>query len=172
MEAQIRQIESTCQAEIDSINEKAEKSLHELKEYYEKEKSRVESRLSEEKEKSSKRYTLMCEEYEARLREERENFEDDIAALQEEMNTQSTASSNDFISLREQKSLDSQKIQTLEKYLQETKESLNNIHISHTNSMETQLESFNKERRNLLDKVEKLAQDSAQKDRELTAGQY
>ena len=172
MESRIKQIESSSQEEIDSINAKAEQSLHELKEYYEKEKARVESRLTEEKDKSAKRYTLMCEEYEARLREERENYEDDIATLHEEMNTQSTASSNDFISLREQKSLDSQKIQTLEQYLQETKESLNTIHISHTNSMETQLESFNKERRSLLDKVEKLAQDSANKDRELTAGLY
>lgn len=172
MDSQIRDIEQSSKAEIEDINTKSEQSLTELKDYYEIEKQRVEQRLADEKSKAERRYNLMSEEYEQRLREDREQLEDEIAALQDEISDVHSSNNSDFASLRQQKSLDTQKIETLELHLKETKESLSAIHASHANSMEAQLASFNQERQNLLEKIEKLASESATKDRELTASVY
>jgi len=52
-----------------------------LKNYYEKEKLRLDSRIQEERNRGDKKYKLMCEEYEDRLRQEQDSYEDEIADL-------------------------------------------------------------------------------------------
>lgn len=60
---------------------KSEESLAHLKNFYEQEKDRLERRITEEKEKATKRYNLMVEEYEQRLRDEQNQHEDDMMML-------------------------------------------------------------------------------------------
>ena len=65
-------------------------------------------------------------------------------------------------------SLKEQQIESLEKYLMETKESLNKLQAMSSNHMEQQLDKFNEERKELISKIEKLTGELTKKERVIT----
>ena len=64
--------------------------------------------------------------------------------------------------------LNKQKIESLEKYLAETKESLSKIQSTNSTVMEQQMDRFKEERRELLDKLEKATAEMTKKERLIT----
>jgi chromosome segregation ATPase len=70
--------------------------------------------------------------------------------------------------LDHENSLKAQQIESLEKYLQETKDSLNKIQSLQTSHMEQQLDKFNEERREMIGKIEKLTAEMTRKERVIT----
>jgi chromosome segregation ATPase len=172
LESQIENMQGRASEEIQAINLKSEQTLAQVKYFYDQEKMRLEQRLIDEKERAEKKYGLMCEEYEDRIRQEVEALEEEINNLNEDMSEMHATHTEDIAKLRHQNALDSQKIETLEKYLKETRDNLDSMQKSHTNAMEQQLESFKRERNNLLEKVEKLASDLSIREREFTSLTY
>lgn len=172
LEEELENIHSNHDQELNQIRSDSELTISQLKKFYEKEKSILEQRLIEEKERVDKKYILMCEEYEARLKEDQEQLEDEIAALQEELHLSETSHSQELQQLKNQSALDQQKIETLEKYLAEIKENYSSLQKSNSNSMEQYFDNFNKERNSLLEKIEKLSTDLTCKERELSSANY
>ena len=65
-------------------------------------------------------------------------------------------------------SLKLQQIESLDKYLQETKESLNKMQSMTNSHIEQQLDKFNEERKEMIAKIEKLTQEITRRERSIT----
>ena len=106
------------------------------------------------------------------MNEETENLNIEIQGLEDELDESRIQYEGEISGLQQTCQLNEQKIETLESYLKEAKNNLSELNSTHSQSIEQQIESFNKERATLLEKVEKLASDLSNKDREYTALKY
>ncbi len=70
LESEIEELTNQQEATISEMQIKAEQQLQNLKQMYESERHRLETRLSEEKEAYRKKHQLTIEEYETRIRDE------------------------------------------------------------------------------------------------------
>ena len=59
--------------------------MTQLRNFYELEKERLENRLIYERDKNTKNYNTLVEEYETRIREEQRSYEDEIESLKDEL---------------------------------------------------------------------------------------
>ena len=66
------------------------------------------------------------------------------------------ATAEELQDYKNQASLDQQKIDSLENYISEIKENLANLQKSSATTIEQQIESFNKERTQLIDKIDSI----------------
>lgn len=148
------------------IKNKHEEVISQLKKYCEEDKARNDSRLREERERAEKKYLLACEEYEKKQQEEQEHYECEISNLQQELRELHERYSSELQHFRHKSDFDSQKIETLERYLSSTKDQIASIQNAQAQSLDTHLQAFNGERAGLLDKIERLASELAGKERE------
>ena len=146
---------------------RSEEAIQQLRTFYEAEKERLERRVLEEKEKSDKRYNLMVEEYEERIREEQNNLEEEIENLKDELREHEIQSQNVVQQYEHEMDLRQKTIENLEKMLKESKENHANIQVVHQNNIDTQLQNFNLERGNLSQKLELIKAEIALKDKEI-----
>ncbi|OMJ79820.1 hypothetical protein SteCoe_20069 [Stentor coeruleus] len=151
--------------ENSEIKTKHEEVIVQLKKYCEEDKARNEARVKEERDRAEKKYQLMCEEYERKIQEEQDHYESEMSSLQQELRELHERSTQEIQHLRHKSDFDSQKIETLEKYLSSTKDQISSIQAAQAQALDTHLQAFNCERNNLLDKIEKLASDNASKER-------
>ena len=158
--------------ELQSVNQRSEASYSQLKEFYEAEKKRLETRLQDEKERAEKKYNLMIEEFEERIRTENENFEEEILNRDEEIQSIENYYNEEINNYKRQSGLDLQKIETLEKYLKDTKEQLEASQKSQALALEQLQERFNAERTSLLEKIEKVVNELSLKEREYSSVLY
>ncbi|CAG9316966.1 unnamed protein product [Blepharisma stoltei] len=172
LENTLEELRTKTNDEIQAANARAESSYQQLKEFYEEEKKRMEGRLQEEKERADKKYNIMSEEYEDRLRQEADAYEDDLAAKEDELHDLEAYYNDEITQLKHQSGLDTQKIETLEKYLKDNKEQIEAMQKTHNLSMEQLQERMNSERASLVEKVEKMASELAAKERELSSVSY
>ena len=172
LERQMEEMQAKASREIAVINSKSEESLQQLKNFYEIEKERLEHRVVEEKGKAESRYNFMVEEFEQKIREDTDLAEDQRLDLEAQIEELNDIYGQEITQLKQQIALDAQKIETLERHLKETKDNLASIHTSHALAIEQQLDNFNKERANLLEKIERLAGEAATKEKELTTVTY
>ena len=172
LESQLEDTKLRMNEELQSSNSRAESSYIQLKEFYEQEKVRMETRMTDEKSRADKKYSSMCEEYEDKIRIDTENYEDELQMKDQELREQEQYYSEELAGYKHQTGLSQQKIETLEKYLKETKEQLETAQRSHTSMIEQLQERLNSEKNILLEKVEKLANETSAKDRELTSLTY
>lgn len=172
LESQLEDTKLRMNEELQSSNSRAETSYIQLKEFYEQEKARLETRMADDKSRADKKYASVCEEYEEKIRIDTENYEDELEMKDQELRDQEQYYSEELASYKHQSGLSHQKIETLEKYLKETKEQLESLQKSHTVFVEQLQERLNSEKNILLEKVEKLANESSVKDRELTSLGY
>lgn len=59
--------------------------MTQLRNFYELEKERLENRLIDERDKNTKNYNNLVEEYENRIREEQRQYEDEIESLKDDL---------------------------------------------------------------------------------------
>ncbi|OMJ73597.1 hypothetical protein SteCoe_27672 [Stentor coeruleus] len=152
--------------------ERNEASISQLKEFYEAEKKRLETRLQDDKERAEKKYNIMVEEYEDRIRQEADNYEEEIAAKDDELRDMDAYFNEEINSLRHKQGLDQQKIDSLEKYIKESKEQIESMQKANALALEQAQERTNAERSSLVEKIEKLANDLASKEREMASILY
>ncbi len=88
--------------------------------------------------------------------------------VQDEMHDKEQHMQEVINQLDHENSLKQQQIESLEKYLQETKDSLNKIQSMSNSHFEQQLDKFNEERKELLAKIEQLTGDITKKERVIT----
>ena len=168
LEKQIEDKESQSQKEISDIQQKSEESLAQMKNFYEMEKERLEHRIIEEKEKIERKYGGQLEEYENRLKEEQASHSEEMDLLQEELREMEGQHQSIVNQYENELNLKEQKIESLQQYLKETKESLDRIQSLNNSALEQQVGMFNTERGNLLTKIEKLTHEVTTKERATT----
>lgn len=167
LEKEIEELKQNAQNESSDLQQRSEESLSQLKLFYENERERLEKRITEEKSRYDRRIAQAIEEYEAKLKEEQSNYEDELLSLREEIKVL-----NEEIEKNEKKSqhdlaLKQQSIETLEKYLRETKESLLGSQDANSRNLEQHLNSFSNERRSLVEKNEAYMNELSRKEREI-----
>ena len=172
LESQLEETKLKMNEELQTAGSRAEASYIQLKEFYEQEKARLEARMVEEKSRADKKYASICEEYEDKIRMDTETYEDDLIAKDEELRDQEQYYSEQIGNYKHQAGLSQQKIETLDKYLRETKDQLESAQKAHAVYIEQLQERLNAEKSILLEKVEKLANESSSKDRDLTSLGY
>lgn len=167
LENQITEKDQQHEDEISDLKLRSEESLAQLKSLFEQEKLRFERKLQDEKEKFEKHVSQLTEEWEQKTREDLQNHEEEVELLNEELKDKERDYQMEVQQLEHELGLKQQNIESLEKYLKETKESLNNLQCNHSSTMEQQLDSFNQERKAFLNKIESLSYDVSKFEKEI-----
>lgn len=166
LEKQLDETREKLLSEIQQEKKNAENSFAQLKESYESEKKRLESRIFEEKEKAEKRFKAMVEEYEEKIRTDCENFEEELASKDQDMREFELIMNEEVNGLKNQVSLDFQKIETLEQYVKDLKAQFESQERAYNNMIEQSQVRFNQERTMMQDKLDKLTSEISVKERD------
>jgi hypothetical protein len=179
LEAKVEELESDLEesrrkasSDIAALNQRAAESLQQLTAAYEGEKTRLNLKIAEEREKAERRLEDAVEEMEGKYREEAGLAEQKIADLEGQLQESLTAWQEERIDNANRAALDAQRLENLENQLKEMKDTLGTVQSSHGTTMEQQLLSFQRERASLQVKIERLAADLASKDKDLMTAQY
>jgi chromosome segregation ATPase len=169
LESELEQKDSKNQSEIQDQQQRSEDDLAQLKSYYELEKERLEKRIQDEKHKSAKQSQSIQEEYEQRIQDDQNQHEDDLEMLQEELRDKEDQLQAMTTHYEHELSLYDQKYQSLEEHLKETKKALDDVQEKNSTSFDQQMQSFNKERKELNIKNDTLNQSLTEKEKRITA---
>ena len=172
LESLLEETKNKANDELQAARTTADTTYVQLKEFYEQEKVRLEARIVEEKGKAEKKYSSMCDEYEDKLREEAESYQYELDVKDQDSLLKDQEYSEEIGNLTHQVGLNKQKIETLEKYLKETKDQLESVQKANIIFIEQLQERLNSEKIILLEKIEKLANEVSAKDRDLTSLGY
>ena len=168
LEQELEQKEEKTQSEVGDMQQRFENDLSQLKSYYEAEKERLERRVQEEKDKGIKNLKSQQEEYEQRMMDDQQQHDEDMENLQEELREkeyQLQQLSNQF---DHESSLNAQKITSLESYIKENKKAFDDAQDKHTVVLDQQINSFNKERKEMLEKINEYSQLLTEKEKRIT----
>lgn len=166
------ELKSKAIADLEEANSQSAAALEELRTISLQKEQHLQDRAEREKSKAEKRFNDMVEEYENKRRE------DDLMQQEriEEMETQITILQTNFqeqiAEISQKYALEQQKVDTLERHLKDTKDSLNSIHSANAGSLQIYLDNFAKERTALLEKIEHLNSELQKKDRESSSLMY
>lgn len=155
-----------CSEEIANVNSEKENTYIQLKDFFESEKSRLDKKLADEKERFEAKMTEICKDYEEKIKEQREEFEGEIQHRDEEISEYEMYMTDELTQHKHRLGLSEQKSQNLEKHLKETKENLENLQKSHTRLTEQIHDIHAKERINLTERIDKLAENLSIKEKE------
>jgi chromosome segregation ATPase len=156
LERDLEDKKSKNQDELEEQQKKFEVDLGQLKNYYEQEKERLEKKVVDEKNKGERNVKTSIEDYEQRMQDEQNQHEDEMEMLQDDLRDkedQLQAVTNKY---EHELSLSDQKIHSLEDHLKETKKALDDIQEKNVTALDTQMNNFNKERKQHLDKTDEL----------------
>ena len=126
LESELEDVNSRIELELQDVNLKNEENLAQLRNFYEIEKERLERRITEEKDRAEKKVANLMEEYESRIREDQNNHEEELDNVKDELREVEIQSATLTQQYERELMLRQQTIDTLERYLKETKESLSN----------------------------------------------
>lgn len=102
------------------------------------------------------------------MRDESANHEDDVEMLQNDINVLQEELRQSVSQYESELALKNQQLEALDKYLQETKDTISSINQTHQQQIEQLQDNFNIERRETTDKLEQLTQKNNTKDRQIT----
>ena len=167
LEKQMDEITEKLSNEIQIEKKNAEASFAQLKDSYESEKKRYESRLAEDKEKYEKRLKSLTEDYEEKIRQDQENFEDELECKDQELRELEQYSTEQISQLKNQTTIDQQKIETLERYLKDLKSQYESQERNYNHLIDQNQVRFNQERNLMQEKLDKLTSELSIKERDL-----
>ena len=167
LDDQIEELKETHGKEIKDLQLKSETALRQLREFYESEKTRLEKRLVEDKEKGDRKYGQIIEEYEIRIREETNNYEDEIENLKDELRDHEVQSQSLMQQFENELDLRQKNIENLEKLLKETKDNLNKLQENNKGDIENLTTQFTYERNGWNEKLENLMKEINNKEKEI-----
>eukprot|EP00347_Sterkiella_histriomuscorum_P002884 403366426 len=165
-EHEIQEKERQFQKEIDAIREKAESSLNQLKQFYVVEKQSIEQKLMDEKMKNHKRVSSYENEMMSKIKQEQQQKDEVLGWLELEMKDQEYEQNAKINNLEQEQLLNQQKIGTLERCLNETKQNLNQIYSFNSELITQQMDRFNHERGSMLERLERLQNEVREKERD------
>ena len=146
---------------MDELNTKSEETIKQLRMIYETEKIRLEEKLKEEKNKAERKIKQITEEYEEKLRETTEELQQEYMNLEEEYKSLEQRSLNYETQAENEINILNHKCETLDKANKELKETIQNANITSKKEFDLLVEKTEKERRDLIDKIEALTQNES-----------
>ncbi|KRX05422.1 P-loop containing nucleoside triphosphate hydrolase [Pseudocohnilembus persalinus] len=167
LEQQIEEMSDKMQRENQEMQVKSEEALAQLKNFYEIEKERLETRLQEEREKREKGQEGILEEYEERLREQASNYEEEIDMLKEDLRELEVQTQTMTGQYEHELDLKIKNIENLEKIVAEGKEQLQQAQKNYAQQIEQQQANYNSEKMGWTEKNESLSSELQRKEKEL-----
>jgi len=169
LETQAEDKQKKYGADLKEMQRRSEESLIQLKSFYEIEKDRLEARIIEEREKANRVCAQQIEECEARIKEEQQLREEEVETLQKDLAECEEQSRMAIGRLEQELELQRQNYKAIESKLKEAKEQFNKLQAINSATLEQQMNSFNEERKGMVDKVEKLSHEITVKERQITS---
>ena len=126
LENELNERNASNQEFIDKLQDERAMDLMQLKEFYESEKQRLETKITEERKNNKIKLDQQQEELDERLKEEQSYHEEEIEMLQEEIKQLEERCKNIIKQAEQDQAMSTQKIEYLEKSLKEAKEDLVN----------------------------------------------
>ncbi len=155
--------------EIVELNRNSEETIAQLKSIFESEKIRFEEKLKEEKAKYEKKMKYNGDEWESKMREIESDLRDELEQLQMDYNDLETTHQQYIQNSEHEIGILGQRNETLEAYLKDTREALNQLQIQSAQNLEQASENFNRERKEYMNKIEQLTLDYNNKEKEITS---
>jgi len=152
----IEELLRTTRLEIEENNVKNEKLICEMQKFFDAEKSNIEFKLAEEKEKFTKKLTEQETYYVEKYKEIEETKNKKIEELEEELSNLESEHREYSIRIEQELNLKTQQAEDLERFFNEQKENMINLQNSHKLEIEKQLENYTSEKKSLYDKNESL----------------
>eukprot|EP01022_Parablepharisma_sp_SALTPOND_P026536 TRINITY_DN64349_c3_g1_i1.p1 TRINITY_DN64349_c3_g1~~TRINITY_DN64349_c3_g1_i1.p1 ORF type:complete len:1293 (-),score=318.68 TRINITY_DN64349_c3_g1_i1:5706-9584(-) len=168
LEEQLEENTKKAQDEIHDLQARSEESLAQLRNFYELEKERLENRVIEEKEKVERRYAQQLEECEIKMKEEQQMHMEEIEMLQNDLKECEIQHQAIIAQLEQENTLLKQKLETQDLQIKEVKEQSAKLQAINNSALEQQLNNFAEERKDLLDKIEKLTKAATVKEKQVT----
>lgn len=159
-------------ADIEDANRQSKAALAELSAISLLREQKLQERAEREKEMAGKRFADMMEEYENKRREDDNMQQERIEELEMQLSIQQGNFQEEIAEIAQKYALEVQKVETLERHLRDTKESLSSIHSANAGSLQIQLDNFARERTAFLEKIEHLNSELQKKDRERSSLMY
>ncbi len=152
----IEELLKSTRLEIEENNIKNEKFIGEMQKIFEAEKSNIEYKLNEEKDKSNKKLSDQENYYMEKYKEIEESKNKKIEELEEEINNLESDHQEFSIRTDQELNLKSQQIEDLERFFNEQKENFTNLQNSHKLEINKQLENFSLEKNKFYEKIDSL----------------
>lgn len=168
LDKKIEEKERIHQREMSDLNRNSEESIAQLKAIFETEKIRFEEKLKEEKLRNEKKIRYAVEEYENKIKDSESDLREEIENLQNDYTELENTHQNYIQNAEHEISMQNQRIDQLDNYLREAKEALANTQIIANNTLDQHTENFNRERKELLGKIEGLQAELANREKEIT----
>ena len=168
-EKKLEEKEQKHQKEQMELNKNSEETINQLKNIYESEKNLFEEKLREEKSKTERKIKALTDEYEKKLSQQETELREEIENLSEDYQLEVENHKNYASQAEHEVGLLQQKIETLENYLSDSKETLSNNQIQSRQILEKEIDNFKKDRNEFLLKIEVLNNENNNKDKEITS---
>ena len=133
---------SKHQQSIEELEEEKTKQLYQLKEFYEADKHRLESRINEERRTAKLKLDQQQEEYDTMLKEEQENHEEELEMLKDELKQIEENRNEEIKQTQQDLVMSQQKIQFLEQSLQDAKQLLSSYQKENSENLNIQLQNY------------------------------
>ena len=172
MERMQEEIQNKARADVQEALEQSESALAELRNISSLKEQQLQKRAEDEKMRAERRYNEMLEEYETKRREDEGMWQERLDDQETQMTLQQSSFQEQLSDLSQRYAIEQQKVETLERHLKDTKESLNSIHSANAGALQIQLDNFAKERNSFLEKIEQLNSELQKKDREQSSLLY
>lgn len=168
LERQMEEQKKRQQEDARELQRHSEESLAQLRNFYEVEKERLEGRIAEERAKAQNVCSQQLEECEARLREEQQHREMEVEALQRDLEECERQNKEIIGELEREAEMQRQRAKGLEDELRDSKEQLVKLQGMSSAALEQQVTKAAEERRNILDRIEKLSHEITVKEKQIT----
>lgn len=154
------------QRELLELNRTSEETINQMKALFETEKIRFEDRLKDEKHRNDRKFKNLIDDYEQKLREMENELKEENEILQSEKD-EIESKHNDYIQSAETEiSMLKNRIESSENALREKQEGYNTLQNQLNLQIDQLSESYGKERKDLLNKIETLVVDNNGKEKE------
>ena len=166
-EAQKEKILTSNREQLESDNNENDRQIQEIRKIFQLEKDKIFKEIQEENEEAAKSLNLLEEEQNEKLTQLEREKDDKIAELQETLDEVTNAHEEYVKKIDRELLLRNQKIESLQKFIEDNKTSINNIKLQQENYLKELLEEFEKDKEILNEKIRK-----ATKDQEETEIEY
>lgn len=154
LEKEIKIVRRSSVMDMSNYKKTCEESLIELKDYYEKERERLNKKIDDEKERYDRNLNETIEEYEALLEKERLNEKETIIQLEEEVKELNLKGLYNKRVYEEELNNKQQNLSLMEQSQEDTKQMLGKIQGSTTSNLKDLIVKFEAERNELLSKID------------------
>lgn len=167
LERELEEVMDRASHEQRESHGKSEEAITQLKNYYELEKEKLESKLALEKEKAEKKYKKMVDDYETKHKNEIATLEDENEQIREEYMTLESTMQNTVNQLQHENDMKAKQLENIERTLTELKETSSRRETELNIKYETLSQASRTEKQAQYEKIELLQTENNKKEKSI-----